>query len=660
MELITGLLDLVLHLDTHLDQLAGQFGNWTYLILFLIIFAESGIILTPFLPGDALLFALGALTATTEHFNLFLILVLLTAAALLGYFFNYWLGASIGKTLFKNPNSKIFRRKYIDKTHAFYERYGAKTILFARYLPIIRTFAPFVAGMATMRFSKFVLYTVIGGVVWVLLVVLAGHFFGGLPYVQHNFSVVILGIIFVSLVPTGIEIIKGYLESGVSPLQLVINVTVWFAGIGERVLMWSLRHWVLFVAPPCVGLVLLTKWIAFTLSKRIIGLDLPLFGVVPQRLHHTLISYGAGAGVLILLAALIYSRRGWRMLAWVGALMLLVALFAVLQVAFLRASLLYDLLGEEAQAKIAGQFNHYYLPLNSGTEESNVLGLAGLPTETVWYRLLSACYFMGFGWYVTVIGGLCAFFCGLYRAPGWGSRAFIFVGACGSAVLVTGLCSAGPLLAHVAAVQAQEAESRGDRAAAIQKYREAIRLDDWYAIQPDLYLRIGAIDFAAGRLNTVEYGMYRAELLLGENNFPAAIGEYQKLTGMAGAPQELIKRQIYEIWTNYGLRLYADGAIGSAITAWQNVLALDPDHWLAISCLSTAYFNSGRYQESIDLIERLLQEVADPGLRADLNSNLGDAYTRLGEYEKAKLAYRVSYTLDNILNWRALMSLVGY
>jgi membrane-associated protein len=212
MQLITGLLDLLLHLDKHLDQLAGQFGGWIYLLLFLIVFAESGIILTPFLPGDALLFALGALTATTTHFNLLLILVLLTIAALSGYFFNYWVGEKLGATLFKDPNSKIFRRKYLDQTHAFYERYGAKTILIARYLPVIRTFAPFVAGMAQMNFSRFSVYTILGGVVWVFVVVLAGHFFGGLPYVQHNFSVVILGIIVVSMIPTGIELTRAYLH----------------------------------------------------------------------------------------------------------------------------------------------------------------------------------------------------------------------------------------------------------------------------------------------------------------------------------------------------------------------------------------------------------------------------------------------------------------
>jgi tetratricopeptide (TPR) repeat protein len=236
----------------------------------------------------------------------------------------------------------------------------------------------------------------------------------------------------------------------------------------------------------------------------------------------------------------------------------------------------------------------------------------------------------------------------------------IFAGACGTAALLTVLCSARPLLAHVAAVQAQKAASNGDLSQAIRQYREALRLDQWYAIQPDLYLRIGAIDFASRRFNTVEYGMYHAELMLAENNFAAAIAEYQKLNGIAGAPGEVIKRRTLEIWTAYGLRLYADGAIGSAIVAWQSVLALNPNYWLAVSCLSTAYFNTGRYQESVDLIERLLKEVADPGLRADLHSNLGDAYTRLGDYQKAKLAYRVSYSIDNILNWRALMSLVGY
>jgi len=660
MQLITSLLDLVLHLDRHLDELAGQFGNWTYLLLFFIVFAESGIILTPFLPGDALLFALGALTATTEHFNLFLILVLLTIAALSGYFFNYWLGATIGKTLFKNPNSRIFRRKYLDQTHAFYERFGAKTILFARYLPIIRTFAPFVAGMGTMRFSKFVLYTVIGGVVWVFLVVLAGHFFGGLPFVQHNFSLVIVGIIFVSLLPTSIEVFRGYLESGGKPFRDLIRVAVWFAGIGERLLMWGLRNWAYFFAVPLVGLVLLTKWVAFTLSKRITGHDLSILGYVAGKPVHVWMSYGAVAAVLIFLGAWIYSRKAWRTLAGIGAVMLLIGLFAVFQIAFLHCHLLDDLLSEESQWKTASLFNHYYLPLNGGVEQSNILGLAGLPTQTIWSRFLAAWYFMGFGWYVTMASGLGMFLYGIGRAPKGRGRDLTFATATLAAVCVTAVCLARPLLAHVAVVRAEEAESKGDQGEANKQYREAIRLDDWYAIQSDLYLRIGALDFAAGRSNTVEYGMYHAELMVTENNPIVAIGEYQRLRGVPGAPVELIKRRTSDLWTDYGLRLYTAGAVGDAIAAWQNVLALEPDQWLAVSCLATAYFNSGRYEESVDLIERLLSVVQDPSFRADLNSTLGDAYTRLGDYGKAHVAYRVSYQLDNVLNWRALMSLVGY
>ena len=444
------------------------------------------------------------------------------------------------------------------------------------------------------------------------------------------------------------------------PFLWLIKLAVWFAAIGERVLMWGLRHWAYFVALACVGLVLLTKWVAFTLSKRIIGLHLSLFGYVPHGSGHAWMSYGAVAAVLFVLGAWTYSRRAWRALACTGAVMLLIAFFAVLQIAFVRCALLNELLDEESQAKIASQFNHYYLPLNSGVEESNVLGMAGLPTETVWYRLLAAWYFMGFGWYVTVIGGLCLFLYGICRAPTGRGRALIFAAASVTAGFLTILCSARPLLAHVAVVRAQEAESKGDMGRAIQQYREAIRLDEWYAIHSNLYLRIGAIDFASGRLNTVEYGMYHAELMLAENNSAAAIAEYQRLNGVPGAPAELIKRRTLQIWTSYGLRLYAAGAIGSAVTAWQSVLALDPNQWLAISCLSTAYFNTGRYQESIDLIQGLLKELADPGLRADLNSNLGDAYTRLGNYQQAHLAYRLSYTVDNVLNWRALMSLVGY
>ncbi len=170
-------IDLLLHLNDHLDQLALQIGGWSYLLLFLIIFCESGLVITPFLPGDALLFTVGALTATTKHFELYLVLILLPIAAFLGYTLNYWIGAAFGRKLFKRDDSRVFNRKYLNQTHAFYERHGGKTIALARYLPVIRTFAPFVAGMAAMHYRKFFLYNLLGGIFWVFSVVLIGHFF---------------------------------------------------------------------------------------------------------------------------------------------------------------------------------------------------------------------------------------------------------------------------------------------------------------------------------------------------------------------------------------------------------------------------------------------------------------------------------------------------
>jgi tetratricopeptide (TPR) repeat protein len=225
-------------------------------------------------------------------------------------------------------------------------------------------------------------------------------------------------------------------------------------------------------------------------------------------------------------------------------------------------------------------------------------------------------------------------------------------------VLVIG-CSARPFLAHVAFANGQQAESRGDPARAVSQYQQAMRLDGWYAINTAVYKRIGAIDATFGRVDTFEYAIYHAELMVAENNYPAAVAEYERLVEIGGEHARFLKARCYDILNNYGTQLYLAGAIGDACHAWQEVLTLNPTQWLAIYCLSTAYFDTGRYQESIDMIVGLLKGLADPELRANLNSNLGDAYTRLGDYQHAHLAYRYSYFVDNILNWRALMSLVG-
>lgn len=204
MELIKHLIDLVLHLDKHLIELVNQYQSWTYVILFLIIFCETGLVVTPFLPGDSLLFAVGAIASKGE-LNVFLVVVLLSIAAIIGDTVNYWTGKIIGPKVFTSESSRWLNRKHLERTHEFYEKYGGKTIIIARFMPIIRTFAPFVAGIGKMSYGKFLLYNIIGGILWIGLFTYAGFFFGEIPIVKRNFTLVIIGIIFVSVLPAVIE-----------------------------------------------------------------------------------------------------------------------------------------------------------------------------------------------------------------------------------------------------------------------------------------------------------------------------------------------------------------------------------------------------------------------------------------------------------------------
>jgi membrane-associated protein len=199
MDWVRKLIDVVLHLDKYLKELVPEYGIWIYLILFLIIFCETGLVVTPFLPGDSLLFAIGAL-AGAGALNLYVILIMLTIAAILGDSVNYWIGHFVGPKVFKS-NSRWFNPKHLEKTHNFYERYGGKTIIIARFVPIVRTFAPFVAGIGRMSYAKFMTYNVVGAFVWIFSLTLAGYWFGGLPFVQNNFSSVILAIIIISILP---------------------------------------------------------------------------------------------------------------------------------------------------------------------------------------------------------------------------------------------------------------------------------------------------------------------------------------------------------------------------------------------------------------------------------------------------------------------------
>jgi membrane-associated protein len=206
MDLLRSALDFFLHLDQHLSRIITEYGVWTHLILFLIVFAETGLVVTPFLPGDSLLFAAGTFAALGE-LDLMLIVVLLIGAAILGDTVNYWVGAWVGPRAFSG-NVKFLRKDHLERTHAFYERHGGKTVILARFVPIIRTFAPFVAGVGAMSYPKFITYNIVGAVLWVGLFVPAGYFFGNIPTVRKNFTLVILAIIALSVVPIAFEAIR--------------------------------------------------------------------------------------------------------------------------------------------------------------------------------------------------------------------------------------------------------------------------------------------------------------------------------------------------------------------------------------------------------------------------------------------------------------------
>ena len=211
MEIISELVDFILHLDVHLNTIIKNFGIWTYLLLFLIIFLETGVVVTPFLPGDSLLFAAGSFAALGS-LNVFALFILLTLAAILGDTLNYWIGHFIGPRAFSG-NTRFLKKEYLDRTHEFYEKYGGKTIILARFIPIIRTFAPFVAGIGAMDYPHFFFFNVIGAVLWVSIFTFGGYFFGNLPFVRDNFTIVIMVIILISVLPGVFEFLREKFKS---------------------------------------------------------------------------------------------------------------------------------------------------------------------------------------------------------------------------------------------------------------------------------------------------------------------------------------------------------------------------------------------------------------------------------------------------------------
>jgi len=219
MQIITFLIDFILHLDVHLTELITQFGSWTYVILFLVIFIETGIVIFPILPGDSLLFAAGALAALSgSPLNIVLLWVLMALAAVLGDTANYTIGKFIGPKAFTSK-SRLLKREYLEQAQAFYKKYGRITIFLARFVPIIRTFAPFVAGIGEMPYGYFISYNIFGGIVWTALFTFGGFFFGNLPFVKDNFSVVVIAIVVISVLPAVVEVIKARRKPAENPVE---------------------------------------------------------------------------------------------------------------------------------------------------------------------------------------------------------------------------------------------------------------------------------------------------------------------------------------------------------------------------------------------------------------------------------------------------------
>ncbi|MBN2398945.1 MAG: DedA family protein [Candidatus Aminicenantes bacterium] len=209
MELVGKLFDFIMHIDVHLNSLIVSYQLWTYLILFVIIFCETGLVITPFLPGDSLLFATGALAATPgSPLKVHWVFLILSLAAVIGDTVNYWIGHFIGPKIFSQKKIRLLKKEHLERTHEFYEKHGGITIVLARFIPIIRTFAPFVAGIGRMSYWRFIAYNVGGGIAWVAIFVFGGYFFGNLPVVRRNFTVVIIAIIFISVLPGVIEYLR--------------------------------------------------------------------------------------------------------------------------------------------------------------------------------------------------------------------------------------------------------------------------------------------------------------------------------------------------------------------------------------------------------------------------------------------------------------------
>jgi hypothetical protein len=402
----------------------------------------------------------------------------------------------------------------------------------------------------------------------------------------------------------------------------------------------------------CAKAAMAGKWLNFPLSAQLRGMDYALGPYVPGPQHAHILSFGVVGAGLILAGAVMFSLRWWRGLAWTGVLLVWLAILAPLKATLLDARLLQIMAVEASQQQLATAFTLQALPVNAGTEPT-------VPTklnlDTVEDRLTAAWTFAHGGWWMALFGGLLAVGTGAARTRS--GIPWYYAGA-GAAGLVA-MCSALPALAECELMRAHAAEARCDLDGAEGCYRRAMRLDGWQRLNIDNYSALGCLDEARARRDTAEYLVYQAQLPSTQVDVTAALGELERVRTSDPTFARVVRRREAELETLYARQLHAEGAYGAAVAAGENALERDPDSLLAAYYLSRDYYLTGRYADAIALSMRLATALADPGFRANLFSNAGDAYTKTGAYDLAKSAYRLSYRYDYVLNVRGLSALNG-
>jgi hypothetical protein len=399
--------------------------------------------------------------------------------------------------------------------------------------------------------------------------------------------------------------------------------------------------------------VIFCKWVTFPLSNQLRGFRFSPFGY--SIAHPGLFSYGACAALLIVIWALAFQFRGARVLCLTGIALLALAVTTLMQVAFYDPALLKRLADEANQVQLATYFLIQYLPPNPWIEPAR---WRFLTFDSLAERIWSAWYFLSFGWYATLTAGIAALSSGCALSSSRQRNRMLMFGALVLAGVAT-ILSWSHLRARMAIDRGAYALSTGRPQQALNYYRRAMRLDAWNQLNPDIYARIGEIESSDGRHNTFDYRIYHAESLVSQNDYPSAIAEYRQLWASNQDSPRWVRARESELWTTYGQNLLNTGATGAAVAAFESALSVDPNNWLAALCLSRGYYLSGRYQQTIDLSNRLLEQLSDPQIRANLLCDVGDAQTRLGNLAAAHIAYRRAWTIDEKLARRTLTSLVG-